>query len=173
MRLNIVHVLIIIIIIAIASCTYVKIDKINVNLQNVNKTNSTTNYILTITPSPTIDYNYTLIVPSNDYVINHINWSNYPYLQRGYIRDARISDPTGTDPANDITHKYIDVEIYIEINNDNQSEVVNEMKHVASEARTIYGPNSLILIVTTKNGVYYNNVNTYPYEDTIYGGSLY
>lgn len=176
MRLNIVHVLIIIIvfiIIAIASYTYVKIDKINISLPNVNTSNSSINYTSSIIPSPTIDYNSTLSIPSNDYVINHINWSNYPYLQQGYIRDARISDPTGTDPKNDITHKYIDVEIYIEINNDNQTEVVNEMKHVASEARNIYGSNSLILIVTTKNGVYYNSLNTYPYEDTIYGGTIY
>jgi ribosomal protein S8 len=176
MRLTIVHILIIIfifIIITVASYSYVKIDKFNINLSNSNKTNNSTNYILTITPLPTIDYNSTLSIPSNDYVINHINWSNYPYLQQGYIRDARISDPTGKDPNNDITHKYIDVEIYIEIKNDNQSEIVNEMKRVAIEARNIYGPNSLILIVTTKNGVYYNNINTYPYEDTIYGGSLF
>lgn len=176
MRLNLLHVLIIviiIIIIAIASFTYLKTDKFNIYLPNFNKTNSSTNYTSTVIPSPTFDYNSTLNLPSNDYVINHINWSNYPYLQQGYIRASRISDPDGTDPQNNITHKYIDVEIYIEIKNDNQSEVVNEMKRVAIEARNIYGPNSLILVVTTKNGMFYNNVNTYPYEDTIYGGSLY
>jgi hypothetical protein len=176
MRQNIIYILIIlfiIIIISIASYAYLKSDKSNINLYNSTQTNSSLNNTPTVTPLPTIDYNSTLSIPSNDYVINHINWSNYPYLQQGYIRNAQISEPTGTDPYNDITHKYIDIEIYIEIKNDNQSEVVNEMKHVAIEARNIYGPNSLILIVATKNGVFYNNVNTYPYEDTIYGGSLY
>jgi hypothetical protein len=176
MRLNLLHVLIIIIIIiiiAIASFTYLKTDKLNINLPNFNKINSSTNYIPSITPSPTIDNNSSLRIPSNDYVINHINWSNYPYLQQGYVRDARISEPNDADLKYNITSKYIDVEIYIEIKNDDQSEVVNEMKGVAREARSIYGLNSQIFIIANKNGVFYNNVNTYPYEDTIYGGSLY
>jgi hypothetical protein len=139
-------------------------------LLNSNKTNSSTNYTLTITPLPTIDNYYTLNIPSNDYVINHINWSDYPYIQQGYVREAKISDPNEADLKYNLTHKYIDVEIYIEITQDNQSEVVNEMKGVAREARNIYGNNSEIFIIANKNGVFYNNVNTYPYEDTVYGG---
>jgi hypothetical protein len=176
MKVTIAHILVIIIILAIitiASYTYVKTNEININFTNSNKTNISINNTSTITPSPSVDYNSTLNLPSNDYVINHINWSNYPYLQQGYIRDARISDPDGTDPKNDITHKFIKVEIYVEIKNDNQSEVANDMKAVAVEARNIYGPNSLIFIIATKNGVYYNSLNTYPYEDTIYGGTIY
>jgi hypothetical protein len=175
MRVTIAHILVIIIIlviIAIASYTYVKTNEVNINFTNSNKTNGSINNTSTIAPSPTLDYNYTLNLPTNDYVINHINWSNYHYLQQGYIRDARISDPDGTDPQNDITHKFIKVEIYVEIKTDNQSEVVNDMKSVALEARNIYGINSLIFIIATKNGVYYNSLNTYPYDDTIYGGSI-
>jgi hypothetical protein len=176
MRVNIAHILVIIIIlviITIASYTYLKTSDLHINFFNSNKTNSSINNSSTIAPTPTLDYNSTLNLPSNDYVINHINWSNYPYLQQGYIRDASIYDPTDADIKNNLTHKYINVEIYIEIITDNQSEVVNEMKSVAREARRIYGPNSLIFVITNKNGVYYNSLDIYPYDDTIYGGTIY
>ena len=48
-------------------------------------------------PSPTstiIDYNNTLNIPSNDYVINHINWSSYPNLETGYVYLPKSKDLT-------------------------------------------------------------------------------
>jgi hypothetical protein len=178
MKFKIVHIMIlalfiIIIAIVIGSYAVVKTDNFNIGIFNKNRLNESTNNTSIVTPMPTIDYNSTLYLPSNDYVINHINWSNYPSLQQGYVHDAKITEPTGTDSENGVTHSYIISFIYIEINTDDQSKVVNEMKGVARDARSIYGPNSEVFIIANKNGVFYNNVNTYPYDDNIYGGSIY
>jgi hypothetical protein len=165
---------IILFIIAMGSYVFIKangpdfMDIISLNKSNTSINTSYINNTVNNT-STAIDYNATLYIPPNDYVINHINWSNYPDLQQGYVHDAQIADPTGTDPNGNITHKYIDVGIYIEIKNDDPSKVLEEIKGVARETRTIYGPNSCVMIFATKNGVLYNYINTLPYTDQLHG----
>jgi hypothetical protein len=97
-----------------------------------------------------IDYNNTsFILPSNDYVINHINWSTYPDLPVGYVQNAFVSDPTSV-----VDHKFIAVDIVIELRPyDNKTVILNEMAGVASEARTLYGLNSSINIWGNRDGV--------------------
>jgi hypothetical protein len=156
------------IIIAIGSYTMIKNYDLNsINLFNTNQTNNNrSNNTSIILPSPIIDYNSSLTIPSNDYVINQINWSNYPNLERGYVQDVQILDTNGGT----INHKFIDVSIYVEIKTeDNDSTILDQMKGVLKETRTIYGPNSRIFIFCNKNGVFDHAIDLLPYDDTIYG----
>lgn len=174
MKLKIIYIVALaffLIIIVIGSYTMIKNYDLNsINIFNTNQTNTndnhTSNNTTIILPSPIIDYNNTLTMPSNDYVINHINWSYYPNLERGYIQDAQILDTNGGT----INHKFIDVSIYVEIKNeDNESTILNQMKGVLKEARIIYGSNSRIFIFGNKNGVFDHSIDMLPYDDTIYG----
>jgi hypothetical protein len=75
-----------------------------------NNSINNTQYNVSVNPSPTLDINATLSIPSNDYIINHINWSLYPDIQAGYISKSYLSEP------NDVTnHKFVYVQICIEV----------------------------------------------------------
>jgi hypothetical protein len=154
------------IIIAIGSYAVVTTNNLNsINIFYLNHTNTSKNNVSIISPSPTIDYNNSLTMPSNDYVINHINWTSYPNLERGYVQDAQILDTNGGT----INHKFIDVSIYIEIKNEDNESTMDQLKEVLKEARIIYGSNSRIFIFGNKNGVFDHAIDMIPYDDTIYG----
>jgi len=117
----------------------------------------------TVTPTPTdaiIDYNTTLDMPPNDFVINHINWSEYTNLEQGYVYLDRIEGPTDTIP-----HKFIEIQILTEVKNTSNSSLIrSELSGVAFEVRNIYGPNSDIHILGTKDGAATWDITLYPYE---------
>src|SRR5271157_1380809 len=126
----------------------------------IDNTNSTP-----IISSPIPSDNGTLIIPSNDYVINNINWSMCPNLQVGYVYKVYIAEPNQV-----IDHKFIEVQIVSEITNDsNRTIVLKQMAIVARDAREIYGPNSGIDIIGNKNGVLDYLVSMLPYDDKVTG----
>lgn len=122
-----------------------------------------TNHNITVTINPS-SINDTLLIPSNDYVINNINWSSYPHLQRGYVLTSYIAK------ANEIiNHDFIEVQINTEVKSgNNETEIYNQLCGVAKEARNLYGPNSGINIYGTIGGVAYYHVEILPYDDKIY-----
>ncbi|WP_174591163.1 hypothetical protein [Methanocella conradii] len=135
---------------------------INKNIANNNLISNNTSYN-TINPM----FNNTseiLLLPSNDYVINHINWTSYSNLEVGYVYKAYISDPTDVIPQ-----KFIEVQILTEVKNtDNKTEILKQLDGVAREARAIYGPNSAINIYGTRGGVAYYFSSMLPYDEHIY-----
>ncbi len=119
----------------------------NNNLNNSSSTNLNT----TINPTPliTVDPNNSLKFPSNDFAINHINWSSYPDLRTGYVYLVCISEPTDVIP-----HKFIEVQICTEVKDTEDRAIIREqLAGVAREAKKIYGPGSSIDIIGTKGGV--------------------
>jgi hypothetical protein len=136
-------------------------------MNNTNNDNVSTIISINPIPSPSsviIDYNNTLNIPPNDYVINHINWSLYPNLETGYVYLAEIQGPNDY-----INHKFIVVQILTEIKDTNDNALIDEqLIGVAHEARNIYGPNSGIHIISTKDGVAHLSVSMLPYNDTTY-----
>jgi len=135
------------------------VNEINYTIP-INNTNSTT-IILSSVPGD----NSTLVIPSNDYVINNINWSMCPNLQVGYVYKVYIAEPNQV-----IDHKFIEVQIVSEITNDsNRTIVLKQMAIVARDAREIYGPNSGIDIIGNKNGVLDYLVSMLPYDDKVTG----
>jgi hypothetical protein len=129
-----------------------------------NNSTLTSNNSSIINPTVINSTNDTLKVPPNDFVINNINWSLYPNLQKGYISVAEISGPNDV-----VSHQFIEVQIHTEvINSDNKTEILKQLDNVAREARFIYGNNSGINVYGDKNGVPYYFSSMIPYDDTIY-----
>ncbi|BAI60164.1 hypothetical protein MCP_0092 [Methanocella paludicola SANAE] len=126
----------------------------------VTNNNSTIN---TITPIPTENpvENDTLTILPNDYVINNINWTQYPNLQQGYIYKVYIAGPTDTVP-----YKFMEVQILTEVKDTNDRELIrSQLSGVAYEVRKIYGPNSDIHILGTKNGAATWDISLYPNQN--------
>lgn len=108
-----------------------------------------------------IDFNKTLTIPPNDYVINSINWSNYPNLKQGYVYTVYIAGPTDT-----ISHKFIEVQILTEINDTSDNTIIrSQLSGIAYEVRNMYGPNSDIHILGTKDGAATWDITLYPYQN--------
>jgi len=132
--------------------------------QNNSSNDTITNINITQNPQLTIQED-NLTIPSNDYVINKINWSYYPNLQTGYVYKAYISEPNDV-----INHKFIEVQIITEIKNEeNKTDVLKQMASVAREARKIYGPNSGINIIGNNKGIFEYMVSMLPYDDQVIG----
>jgi hypothetical protein len=124
--------------------------------------------ILNTTINPTvlasIDPNNSLTYPSNDFVINHINWSSYPNLATGYIFKVYIANPNDI-----ISYKFIEVQICTEITEtENRTIIEEQLAGVAREAKTIYGPSSSINIIGTKGGVARWFASILPYEEVVH-----
>jgi hypothetical protein len=152
-------VLLISLFIILASFEYLHINPINKN-----NTLNNTSISLSVTPIVDENNNTTLNIPPNDYVINNINWSSYPNLQRGYVSVSEISKPNAV-----VSHEFIEVQIHTEIiNSDNETEIMMQLDSVAREARKIYGENSGINIYGDKDGIFYYSSSMIPYDDTIY-----
>lgn len=134
----------------------------NRNLNN----NSSTILNTTIYPIPlvTVEPNSSLTYPSNDFVINHINWSSYPNLATGYIYTVYIAG------SNDIiSHKFIEVQICTEVKDTEDRIIIEEqLAGVAREAKKIYGPNGSINIIGTKGGVARWFASILPYDETVH-----
>lgn len=136
-----------------------------VNIELANKTNNTTiqnnNQSPTITtlPNKTDQFN----IPSNDYIINHINWSKYPNLQTGYVLVAEKSGPTFA-----LDYDFIEVQICTEIKDtDNETRIYEQLSGVAHEAKKLYGPASGVNIHGTIGGASYYSATILPYNDTV------
>lgn len=142
-----------------------------VGLQDLNTTqvvvNNSTNFNESYhvgTSNDTQGLDDSLKVPPNEYVVENINWTSYPNLQKGYVLAAYIAKPNSI-----ISHDFIEVQICSEVKNCNDKTQINkQLSGVAREARSIYGPNSGINIFGTIGGVEYYYVAIRPYEDDIY-----
>jgi uncharacterized protein YxeA len=156
-NVSIVIILLISIFIILASFGYIH----NIS---INKNNTSVNTNISLTATPVVDENTTLYIPTNDYVINNINWPSYPNLQRGYVSVSEISGPNEVVP-----HQFIEVQIHTEIvNSNNETEILGQLDGVAREARKIYGENSGINIYGEKNGIFYYSSSMIPYDDRMY-----
>jgi hypothetical protein len=135
------------------------IDKTNESFNNsiVNNTN------ITVTPIP-FDYNSTLSIPSNDYIINHINWSSNPNLEVGYIDLAQVMEPNEYVP-----HTFVAVGIKTQvINTDNDTIIREQLSNVARDVRRICGPNTAIVIMGMNHDVLGWSVTMRVYDNNIY-----
>lgn len=114
--------------------------------------------------SPISDFNDSLSIPPNDYIINSINWTSYPNLQTGYVHLAQVCEPNDIVP-----HKYIAIGIISEVKDGNNKTLVYEqLGGVAREVRHLSGPNSAIVIFGTDHGVVAWTVTMGVYDDKIY-----
>lgn len=137
-----------------------------INYEQINKTNNSSNQtdsLINLNNNSTnvIDPFY---IPNSDYVINNINWSNYPNLQKGYVLAAYKAGP------NDVLNYYfIEVQICTEIKNtDNDTLVKEQLSGVAKEAKLLYGPVSSITIAGTRSGAAEYFAEILPYNDTVH-----
>jgi hypothetical protein len=138
------------------------------NVINNNKsTNDSTIPSIIVSKSPPLlvnNSNNSFMLPTNDYVINHINWSLYPNLNTGYIYLSEVCEPNEI-----VTHKFIGVEILTEIKDTNNVTIIkNQLGKVAKETRKLYGPNSAICILGTDHGIVSWTVTMRVYDDIIY-----
>jgi hypothetical protein len=133
-------------------------------LANQNTNNSTSKISkvnLGIMDGHSIDDN--LILPTKDYILKNINWSNYPIINNPYIHNYEVSDPTDV-----ISHKFLYVVIVVEVKDiKNKTEVFNELSGVVSEERKILGPNSGPTVWGTVDGVWVYYAVILPYENEI------
>jgi hypothetical protein len=138
----------------------------NIGVFNINQSNTNNSTIqLNVSNSNISQSNNTnyLDIPTNDYIINHINWSNYPNLKTGYVLAAYKAGPNDV-----LNYEFIDVQICTEIKDTDSEIIINEqLTGVAHEARLLYGPASGINIHGTKNGAEYYCVSILPYNDTV------
>ncbi len=134
-------------------------QSINTSLNSNNSSN-----IDSISPTLITNYNNSLAIPPNDYVINSINWSLNPNLKTGYVYLAQVCEPNDIVP-----HKFIAVQILTEVKGTNDKTIIKEqLGNVAVEARRLYGPNSAICILGTDHGVVAWTVTMRVYDDKIY-----
>ena len=154
----------VIIVIILIITWFVYIDKENLKYDIINSpSNTSINETITPTPTKLIDNNGSLIVQSNDYAINHINWSLYPNLQTGYVFLACVSDPNEV-----ISYKFIEVQICTEVKNTEDRKTIEEqLSGVAKEAKRIYGPESSINIIGTKGGIARWFASILPHNETV------
>lgn len=94
-------IIVIVLIMLLFFITYIILDTnfINATLNNTTIDMNNSSRIITIdinsssTPQQFYSDNNSLSIPSNDYVINNINWSSYPNLEVGYIDLAQVMEP--------------------------------------------------------------------------------
>jgi hypothetical protein len=128
--------------------------------------NNTTFYNLSIENSSTVTEDLireNLTLPSQEFFMQNINWSNYSLLQNPYFHNYEVSDPTFV-----VDHKFLYVVIVVEINDaKNRTEIFNQISGVVLEERKILGPNSGPTVWGTVDGmmVYYAALT--PYETDV------
>lgn len=156
--------LVIVLLIIFLTSTNNNIININYPIQN-NKTNNSINQsYINDSPknnfTPSIDPYY---IPPNDYVINNINWSKYPNLQKGYVLAAYKTGPNDV-----LNYDFVDVQICTEIKDtDNKTLIDEQLSGVAKEAKAFYGSASGITIAGTMGGAAEYFAEILPYNDTV------
>jgi hypothetical protein len=133
-------------------------------LFNHSTSNSTSNNSIVnpcITDGQSIDDN--LELPSQEYILGNINWSNYPIIDNPYIHNYKVSEPTDV-----IDHKFLYVVIVVEVKDAiNKTEVFNQLSGVVIEERRILGPNSGPTVWGTVDGVWVYYAVILPYENEV------
>jgi hypothetical protein len=129
--------------------------------------NNTTLSNLSIENSSTLVENLIgegLTLPSQEYILQNINWSNYSLLQNPYFHNHEVSDPTEV-----VDHKFLYVVIVVEINDaKNRSEILKQISGVVLEERRILGPNSGPTIWGTVDGICVYYAALRPYETDVF-----
>jgi hypothetical protein len=104
-----------------------------------------------------------LTLPSQEYILQNINWSNYSLLQNPYLHNYEVSDPTYV-----IDHKFLYVVIVVEIKDaKNQAEILKQISGVVLEERNILGPNSGPTVWGTVDGICLYYAALTPYETDV------
>jgi len=130
----------------------------NNNSSNLNQINNKLNQ------NSTINDNNSINIPSNDSIINNINWSRYPNLQMGYVHFAQECEPNDIVP-----HKYVAIGIITEVKNyDNRTLIYKQLSEIALEIRRMCGPNTAICVFGTNHGILEWTVSMRVYDDKIY-----
>jgi hypothetical protein len=107
--------------------------------------------------------NENLMLPSREYILNNINWSNYSLLSNPYIHSHEVSDPTFV-----INHKFLYLVIVVEIKDaTNKTEILNQISGVVLEERKMLGPNSGPSVWGTVDGMWVYYGAMIPYESHI------
>ena len=110
-----------------------------------------------------------LVLPSEETILNCINWSNYPLLRNPYIHNHEISDPTFV-----INHKFLYVTIVVEvINTKNETEVLRQLSDADRELQKILGPDSGPNIWGTADGVWVYYAAIMPYETDVWARAFH
>jgi hypothetical protein len=138
------------------------------NNTNISMNNSTSTISKDVNSSPTsiqfYNDNDSLLIPSNDYIINNINWSSYPNLAVGYIDLAEAMEPNEY-----VSHKFMAIGVKTEVKNtDNDTIIQEQLSSVARDVRRICGPNTAIVIMGMDHGVLAWSVTMRVYDDNIY-----
>ena len=166
------YIIIIVLIMVLALITYIMINAnfINVTLNNTNTNvnnssgNISKDIYLNVTSQPIYSDNNSLSIPSNDYIINNINWSSYTNLEVGYIDLAQVMEPNEY-----VSHKFIAVGVKTEVKNtDNDTIIQEQLSSVAHDVRRICGPNTAIVIMGMDQGILAWSVTMRVYDDNIY-----
>jgi hypothetical protein len=127
---------------------------------NINNATNLTNFNDNNTDKKSLD---TFYIPPSDYVIEHINWSRYPDLKKGYVRSSYVTY------TKEVGRQFIAVEINTEIisNIDNDTKIKNELYELACEAEQFYGPTGSVATQGMHNGAVYMSTCVLPYNMTI------
>jgi len=156
-----------IVIVVLIVCLMATNNKI-ININNLLQSNNTSNSANKSNSSDNLNINSTSVVdpfyiPPNNYVINNINWSKYPNLQKGYVLTAY-----NTGPNDVLNYDFVDVQICTEIKDtDNETLIEEQLSGVAKEAKIFYGSACGITIAGTRGGAEEYMVSIFPYNDTV------
>ena len=154
-------------VIIILLCVFILvIDNKFINQEQFNNVNSSTNQTQIIDNSNNSSTNVIdpFYIQPSDYVINQINWSNYPNLQKGYVLAAYKAAPNDV-----LNYDFIEVQICTEIkNSENETLIKEQLSGVAKEAKLLYGPVSSITIAGTRGGAAEYFAEILPYNDTVH-----
>jgi hypothetical protein len=132
----------------------------NLSIENSSIENSSIAMENSIRENPTL--------PSQEYVMQNINWSNYTLLLNPYFRNFEVSDPTY---VND--HKFLYVVIVVEINDaSNKTEIFSQLSGVVLEERKLLGPNSGPTVWGTVDGMMVYYAAQIPCDTTVYKSYL-
>lgn len=105
-----------------------------------------------------------IVLVNNDHIINNINWSKYPLLEKSYISDNRVAGPNSV-----INHTFIVVTVRVNIKDpDNTNELYHEMAGMVIEIRQVLGPNSSPEVMGEVNGIYSYDAEMIPFDNRIF-----
>jgi hypothetical protein len=134
------------------------------NTSKINKNNSSIEQQININDSKLDNTTKEeFVIPPSDYVVNNINWSNYPDLKKGYVASNYVTY------TKEVGKNFISVEICTEIvsNQDNVTKIKNELYEVGCEAKQYYGSAAAIHVLGTINGATLMVYTIIPYNMTI------
>jgi hypothetical protein len=124
--------------------------------------NDTNNII--ITPTTMITTEPELVLPSNDFALNNINWQTYPNMQNPRIITSKIAQPNDV-----IDHKFIFIQLDTDVTNTrNKTEIFKQLEGICMECVKIYGENSGLSIYGNVGGIGYFHVERLPYGEKIF-----